>query len=64
MNATIYRSIDGSFCGTVEDFDDARYANAAQNPEGHVLAWEILEDDDCHRLNLFLDERVYALCAS
>lgn len=63
MNANIYRSVDGSFCGMVENFDADRYENAADNPEGHVQAGSVLEDADCQRLNLFADERIYALTA-
>jgi hypothetical protein len=61
MNANIYRSIDGSFCGMVENFDADRYENASDNPEGHVQAGSVLEDADCQRLNLFVNERIYAL---
>ena len=63
MNANIYRSIDGTLCGMVENFDADRYENASNNPEGHVQAGSVLEDADCKRLYLCADELIYALTA-
>lgn len=63
MNARIYNSIDGSLVGNVENFDDARYANACENPEGHVRAGDVLDDDDIARLGINADDIIYALTA-
>lgn len=61
--ACIYMSRDGSPVGVVEDFDADRYANACENPEGHVRAGDVLDDDDIARLGISADDTIYALVA-
>jgi len=59
-NCTIHNSKTGESLGAAQ-VDSDNYANACDNPEGHVRADSILGDEDLARLGISGDLTVYAI---
>ena len=58
----IYLSKTGELLGNV-NLDVARYENACDNDEGHVMAGDVLDDADIQRLGITDKTSIYALVA-